>query len=112
MSSYFNSRRLRTDLHRVLRWVMEIRDASLHDDAVSISNRSAAKEMFYEFFKLLGIILTEVTDIAKCRFAVIIPIDSIIDRCRVAGDFIDIWYGSCDRMQGCWSCSDAHRRGK
>ena len=44
---------------------MEIRDASLHDDAVSISNRSAAKEMFYEFFKLLGIILTEVTDIAK-----------------------------------------------
>ena len=42
----------------------------------------------------------------------VVPTDMMIDGSRVSGDFVDVWYGPGNGMQGCWSCSDAHREGK
>jgi len=68
--------------------------------------------MLDEVFELLDVLWTEVADISERRFAMVVPTDMMIDGSRVSGDFVDVWYGPGNGMQGCWSCSDAHREGK
>jgi hypothetical protein len=63
---------------------------------VEFGNVSAA-QMVYVLLELLEIFRANVADIvAKSRFAMVVPMNLVVDGCWVAGDCVDVWYRSGD----------------
>jgi hypothetical protein len=57
----------------------------------------SATQLVHVFLELLEVFWANIADIgAKTRFAMVVPMDLVVDGCWVAGYCVEVWYRSGD----------------